>query len=115
MEQEGQPLVITGIAQPKYMMEHVRKYYPKAELMAFSDHHNFTEKDIDTIIQRAAKFDFVLTTEKDLQRLRLTPLNERLAAQNKRLIALPTTMRFLTDHIAFDRQILTYVRENCRK
>lgn len=115
MEQSGNPLVLCGIAQPKYMMESVQQYYPKAELMAFPDHHNYTEQDIDTIMERAEKFDFVLTTEKDMQRLRLTSLFDRLAAKNKRLIAQPVQMHFLTDHVAFDRQILTYVRENCRQ
>ena len=112
MEQEGTPLVLCGIAQPKYMMRYVKKHYPKAELMAYPDHHHYTPADIDNIIQRAADFDFVLTTEKDIQRLRTTSLVERLQAQNKRLIALPVRVRFCTPKELFDRQILTYVREN---
>jgi len=112
MEQEGTPLVLCGIAQPKYMMRYVSKHYPKAELMVYPDHHHYTPADIDNIIQRAADFDFVLTTEKDIQRLRTTSLVERLQAQNKRLIALPVRVRFYTPKELFDRQILTYVREN---
>lgn len=112
MEQEGTPLVLCGIAQPQYMMKYVRKHYPKAELMAYPDHHRYTPADIDAIMQRAADFDFVLTTEKDIQRLRTTALVERLHAQNKRLIALPIRVRFCTPKELFDRQILTYVREN---
>ena len=115
MEQEGIPLVLCGIAQPKYMMDHVQQLYPKAELMAFPDHHDYADKDVDAIMARAKYFDFVLTTEKDLQRLRLTSLVERLAAEQKRLIALPVQVRFLPDSAAFDRQILHYVSENCRK
>ena len=57
----------------------------------------------------------MLTTEKDIQRLRTTPLVDRLAAVGKRLIALPITLRFCSDKENFDRQILTYVRENVKK
>ena len=112
MEQEGTPLVLCGIAQPRYMMEYVLTKYPRAELMAYPDHHRYTPKDIEAVMQRAADFDFVLTTEKDIQRLRTTALVERLQAQNKRLIALPIRVRFCTPKEHFDRQILTYVREN---
>ena len=114
MEQEGAPLVLCGIAQPQYMMAYVQQRYPKAELMAYPDHHQYTPKDIDDIMERAKDFDFVLTTEKDIQRLRTTSLVERLQQQGKRLIALPVQMRFCTPQKNFDRQILTYVRENCR-
>lgn len=112
MEQEGTPLVLCGIAQPHYMMRYVSKHYPKAELMAYPDHHHYTPADIDAIMQRAEDFDFVLTTEKDIQRLRTTSLVDRLHAQNKRLIALPIRVRFCTPKELFDRQILTYVREH---
>ena len=112
MEQEGTPLVLTGIAQPKYMYEHVKQHYPQAELLAFPDHHRFTPQDIETIMDKVKYFDFVLTTEKDIQRLRSTSLVERLSEQHKRLIALPIRVRFCTPNEAFDRQILRYVREN---
>ena len=114
MEQDGVPLVLCGIAQPQYMMAYVQKRYPQAQLLAFPDHHQYTPKDIDTIMERAKHFDFVLTTEKDIQRLRSTSLVERLQAQNKRLIALPIQTCFYTPHENFDKQILTYVRENVK-
>ena len=60
MEQEGTPLVLCGIAQPQYMMEYVLAHYPKAQLMAYPDHHRYSPKDIEEIMQRAADFDFVL-------------------------------------------------------
>ena len=97
------------------MMEYVTSLYPKAQLMAYRDHHHYTPADIDAIVEKAKQFDFVLTTEKDIQRLRTTSLVERLAAMNKRLIALPIKVRFYTPQENFDRQIITYVRENKRK
>ena len=115
MEQEGTPLVLCGIAQPKYMIDYVRTLYPQAELMAYPDHHHYTSEDIEAIMEKAKHFDFVLTTEKDIQRLRTTPLVERLQAQKKRLIALPISVKFYTPQEAFNRQILTYVHENKKK
>ena len=115
MEQEGTPLVLCGIAQPQYMLDYVRTLYPKAELFAFPDHHHYTPGDIDLILERSRHFDFVLTTEKDIQRLRTTSLAERLQAQGKRLIALPITVKFCTPKENFDRQILNYVHENTRR
>ena len=114
MEQEGTPLLLCGIAQPQYMMDYVSAHYPQAQLMAFPDHHRYSARDIDAIVERAKPFDFVLTTEKDIQRLRTTPLVERLQAAGKRLIALPIRLCFYTPHETFDRQILTYVHENHR-
>ena len=115
MEQDGTPLVLCGIAQPQYMMDYVTSRYPKAELMAYPDHHHYTPKDIDAIMERSRHFDFVLTTEKDIQRLRTTTLVERLTAVNKRLIALPIRVKFYSPKETFDRQILSYVHENCHK
>ena len=115
MEQAGTPLVLCGIAQPQYMLDYVRTIYPQAELLAYPDHHQYNPQDIEDILVAAKHFDFVLTTEKDIQRLRTTPLADRLAAVGKRLIALPITLRFCSDKENFDRQILTYVRENVKK
>ena len=115
MEQDGTPLVLCGIAQPQYLFEYVRSLYSQAQLMAFKDHHHYRPKDIDAILEQSRHFDFVLTTEKDIQRLRTTSLVDRLQAQGKRLIALPIRVCFHTPHEAFDKQILNYVRENKRK
>ena len=82
--------------------------------MAFSDHHAFTPKDIAHILQQAKPFDFVLTTEKDIQRLRGTELEQSLLEQGKALVVLPIRMVFRSPEEAFNRHILTYVSENCR-
>lgn len=109
MEHEGTPLVLCGIARPEYMMNYVLQRYPHAHLMAFPDHHRYTKRDIEKIMEKVRHFDFVLTTEKDLQRLQTTSLEERLGEQGKRLIALPIRMCFYTPHEQFDKQILDYI------
>lgn len=115
LTQEGNPLVLCGVAQPQYLLEHVRTQYPQAQLMDFPDHHAFSAKEIDSILQRAKPFDFVLTTEKDMQRLQATSLEERLREVGKPLAVLPIRMHFCSPNEAFDRHILNYVHENCRK
>lgn len=109
---EGTPLVLTGIARPEYLFGHTQRQYPHAELLAYPDHHIYTPADVETILARAKNYDFVLTTEKDLQRLRLTDLQQRLEATGKHLVALPIRTKFYTPKELFDEQILLYIHEN---
>ena len=101
--------LLTGIAHPEYLLAHVQQIRPQAQLLAFPDHHAFTSKDIELILDRAKPYDWVLTTEKDMQRLEATELGSLLAAQGKALLALPIRTRFRSPHELFDQQILRYV------
>ena len=112
---KGTPLVLTGIADSHYMFEHVLKQYPQAHLLEFPDHHAYRSADLDRIVEEAKSYDFVLTTEKDMQRLDTTDLAARLKAKGKELVTLPIRTKFFTPQANFDKQILTYVQENCRK
>ena len=115
IKQQGTPLVLCGIAQPHYLMDYLLRLYPHAELLAFPDHHRYTAKDIETIVEKARHFDFVLTTEKDMQRLQTTDLIQQLTTNDKQLIALPIRTRFFTPQEQFDKQIVDFVRENRNK
>ena len=107
----GTPLLVTGIAQPQYLLDYVRKQYPDTQLLVFSDHHAFTKKDITNILSQAEKFACVLTTEKDYARMQQTPLVEQLG---NRLTVMPIAVDFGDYKAAFDRNILMYVAENNR-
>lgn len=115
LPQSGTPLIVCGIAQPKYLLEHVQSICPQAEIMSFPDHHAFEREQIKEILMRAKHFDYVLTTEKDAQRLNDTSLEQQLNDQGKALVVLPIRMNFFTPQEAFDRNILQYVHENYRK
>ncbi len=108
----GNPLVVTGIAQTDYMMQYVRSLYPRAELMAFADHHAFSPADIERIAKRAEAFDFVLTTEKDYQRLLLTNLPALLGDH---LQVLSIRVAWQENFDAFDAQVRAYLHEALRK
>lgn len=115
IKQKGVPLVLCGIAQPQYLIEHVRTLYPQALVMTYNDHHIYNDKDVEAIMKQVAKVDFVITTEKDMQRLACTTLPEQLQAMKIPLCVLPITVQFRTDAAVFEKKILTYVRENNRK
>lgn len=112
IEIKGKPLVLTGIAHPKYMFQYIQKLHPDAELMAYSDHHIFSASDVNTILQKAEEFDCVVTTEKDYTRLILTELKDALG---EKLCVLPMRMDFDMEQSLFEREVLLYVAENCRK
>ena len=114
VEAPGSPLVVCGIAQPDYLADYVQRHFPNASMMTFPDHHAYSEKDIQTIIDRARHYDCVLTTEKDAQRLRLTTLPQQLEQAGKPLMVLPIEVRLIHDAEGFARQLLTYVRENAK-
>ena len=103
-------LVLTGIAQPEYLMEYVRKQHPNACLMAFPDHHRFSKKDIKKILYKAQCYDTILTTEKDYQRLEETSVPEQLG---NRLHTLPIEVQLRGDkNKDFDQEILNYMKQN---
>ncbi|MBO6074708.1 MAG: tetraacyldisaccharide 4'-kinase [Paludibacteraceae bacterium] len=109
---KGVPLVVTGIAQPEYMIAHIRSIEPQTEVLTYPDHHRFTPADVNEIIRRAERCDCVLTTEKDMQRFALTDIAERLS---KPIIPLPIRMTVDQETRSFDDDVLTYVRESKHK
>jgi len=66
-------ILVTGIANPKPLLEHISKYY-ELEPLTFSDHHAFSKGDIQRIHQKFDTFaneeTIILTTEKDYMRLK---------------------------------------------
>lgn len=109
---DSTPLLVVGIANPTLLLEHLKTQWKDTELLAFTDHHEYTKKDIHTILQKAEKYRYVVTTEKDYMRMQHTILVEALA---DKLFVLPIQTDLGVDKSAFDRQILLYVSENNRK
>lgn len=67
-------LAVSGVANPRPFIKQLRTSRAKVKLRRFSDHHNFSESDIQKIASEfnALKGDrkFIVTTEKDAVRLR---------------------------------------------
>jgi len=103
-------LLLTGIAQPHYLLEHVKSLAAEVYSLDFPDHHAFTEEDIRRI-ERAfdeEHCDFIITTEKDAVRLRESAsFPERLKPH---VFAQPIETVFLNDDKqTFNSNILHYV------
>ena len=109
---DGVPLLLTCIARPEYVINHVRSLHPKAEVLTYSDHHRFTPFDVNTILQRAEHFDYILTTEKDMQRIRQTDL---IGRYKKPVIELPIHITVDTEASSLDEDVLAYVHEHLHK
>ncbi len=76
-------LIVSGIADPAPLQEYWQSY-GNTEAVSFPDHHDFTEGDIQRIHEKFDTFagpKAIITTEKDLMRLR--HLNNERTEMNK--------------------------------
>ena len=66
-------LVLSGIANPKPLIRHLKHFPAKVKVKLFPDHHNFTRRDLDAIVRRFNELEgerkYIVTTEKDAVRL----------------------------------------------
>ena len=66
--------IITGIASPKHLTQHIANFSSNLTLLNYPDHHNFTENDIHHIKRQILASDtddkIIITTEKDYSRLK---------------------------------------------
>lgn len=64
-------MVVSGIANPTPMLEHLGSRYSIAEHLRFPDHHHFSPKDIADLEQKCLQSKLpIVTTEKDWVRLK---------------------------------------------
>ncbi len=66
-------LLITGIANPKPLVEHLSKFSQRVKHLKFKDHHSFSEQDVKNIMteyKKLGEYKLILTTEKDYVRLK---------------------------------------------
>lgn len=77
MSEDDRILVVSGIANPRPFVKHVKRHRPLVKVKVFPDHHNFTRKDLDGILKKfneiKAKNKYIITTEKDAVRLATNP------------------------------------------
>lgn len=67
-------LLLTGIANPKPLLDYLTGLVKGIEHLGFSDHHSYTSNDILTVKQKFNQIKnhskLIITTEKDAQRIR---------------------------------------------
>lgn len=59
-----------GIADPESFAAQLRERSKTVQLVAFQDHHAYTEADVSALLNAAATTDYVVVTEKDAVKLR---------------------------------------------
>lgn len=94
-----QKIVLAGIANPKPFFDFLKA--DTDEIMTFSDHHHFSESEINDI-KNKANGKIIITTEKDFVRLDAKILK-------RQLYYLPIKSKFVAKQETFDQIILNYV------
>lgn len=103
-------LLVTGIAKTKPLIEFLNDKNIRFKHLKFSDHHNFTENEIDKITYEFSKISnkkrIILTTEKDFVRA-----FEKI---DNKVYYLPIKTEFISNEKDFNIIIINYVQQNSR-
>jgi len=78
-------LLITGIANPTPIYEYLAENKIHFAAKKYSDHHNFSRKDIQDIVKKSENCDAIITTEKDWMRLQETEVSKLISIEMNRL------------------------------
>ncbi|MGQ7945164.1 tetraacyldisaccharide 4'-kinase [Flavobacterium sp. WC2509] len=95
-------LLLAGIAKPESFFTHLKQ--GNDECLTFTDHHHFSESELQEI-KKKANGKIIVTTEKDYVRLKGSILSEQL-------YYLPIKSSFLSGSENFEKIILNYVTKS---
>jgi tetraacyldisaccharide 4'-kinase len=104
--------LLTGIANPRPLLNHLRDSFVEIIPVEYADHHNFTRENIRSLIQafekHPAQEKIIITTEKDSKRLLGDNLKDLLV--DLPIFYLPIEIALASkDKFTFDKNILDYV------
>lgn len=104
-------LLVTGIANPQPLKNHIRENGVLIDEIIFADHHNFSEEDLKEVKLRfdriSADKKLILTTEKDA--VRLSQFKQQI--QELPIYVIPIQSRFLFDgEHHFNDIITTFIK-----
>lgn len=108
------PLIVIGIAQPEYLINHFKELEINYHVLEFGDHHQFTKSDISKIQSKYKSYhsNCIITTEKDAVRLQACKyMTEQIKST---IYVIPIEVDLSTQTENFNNQIITYVTENNR-
>lgn len=109
-----QILLVTGIARPQPLADYLKEAGAQVCLLSFSDHHLFTEQDVERIWDSYYKLSSsnkcVVTTEKDAVRFKqINNIPEKL---KECMYYLPIEVNVLGREEQFNKILLSHVRKN---
>jgi len=110
-------LLFTGIADDYPLQDYLKRKCSELITLKFPDHHPYNEKEIEVIKRKfeglPTKKKILVTTEKDMMRLKTSALYTKL--KNMPLFCVPIEIDFHGNNKElFDQEILTYVKANRR-
>ena len=110
-------LIVTGIAQPQHLHNHLKQYTSTIHHISYPDHHTFTQHDIqhivDTFSHLAPEHRAIIITEKDAARLPLNLIPDQIRPY---IYIIGITPRFLFDtQSRFDQDIDRHLTLRCHK
>ena len=101
-------LVFSGLANPEAFENKMRKSYDVVQSISFSDHHNYTEKDIGKLAAKARDLNAaLLTTEKDMVKLKSSSMLAFLKGID--LYYVPVWHEFIKNGNIFDAAVLNSI------
>ena len=107
-------LLFCGIANTYSLEDYLKRKYNTVSKLQFNDHHDFTEKDIDLVIEKynslIGKNKVIVTTEKDAMRL----INSSYINKFDEIpvFTIPIKVKFHSEENgSFDEEILNYVKK----
>jgi len=115
--ENAEVLLVTGIAKPASIIDFLNKYSSHVESLFYTDHHNFTTKDIKTVKNRFDELktdnSIIIVTEKDAARITSQPAEWQ--SLKHKIYKLPVKVKLLNNkENIFKNKIYNYVTENSR-
>jgi len=115
LDKDTTVFLLTGIANSKPLVQHIKKYTSMLVHHNYPDHHRFSLKNISKLADEfaacTAQKKVIITTEKDAQRLvehELLPFVQSLP-----VLVIPIGIQFLNNEgQQFDQLVIQYVREH---
>ena len=111
-------LLFCGIANTYSLEDYLKRKYNTIAKLQFKDHHNYTEKDIDIIIERynslIGKNKAIVTTEKDAMRMMNSSLIDKF--NDVPVFTIPIKVKFhKEDEERFNSEIINYINSSIGK
>ncbi|PLW94496.1 MAG: tetraacyldisaccharide 4'-kinase [Marinilabiliales bacterium] len=107
--------LLSGIVNPYPLEEHLRRFCMDLQKFEFPDHYEYTEKDVkklrDEFEKHLIKNKIIVTTEKDVQRLKKDDIKEFLVDLPVYYVPINVGLHNNAQK-SFDKKILDYVAEN---
>lgn len=104
-------LLVSGIANTKQIVEHIKQNFIYVETLTFPDHHYYLDNDIKRIKNTVQQNMTIITTEKDA--VRLMEAKDKILEMDLSFFVLPVEISFLFEgDKLFDEGILQYIKKS---